>query len=317
MFNTKYIGILLIAALGGRAVYLFVEGGARQPLIPITSGLTPVDTRLRSTQVQGSAAAMSSERLSVKRRQLRGAIENSSGRELVALLTQFWRDCEVKVSCDQELFELKRYLSPERYVLLEHFLQNEQAREELLGLELVSQDISLEQKIAKIKYIDRQVWGDDAELVFKDEYALYQFTLKSRQLSELEDVSDFIDAYEQLLRVQHDDLASFALESEQAKYEHALTLIPDSYSAYDRESVIQALGERFLTPAQQTSIHNRQEQVTHQAAEVETYQQGLDALNRELMNSRQTDKSHLSPAQWEDYLAQRHYEYRLHFFAKN
>ena len=318
MFNIKYIEILLIAALGGGAVYLIVAGDSA---VPVAAESSIIDTRLTSTQVQEFSAAMGSELLSASGQQLdkQGSweIEKSAGRELVTLLARFWWDCVAKDSCDQDLLEQKRYLSQERYVLLEHFLQNEQDREELLGLELVSQDISLEQKIAKVKYIDRQVWGDDADLVFKDEYALYQFTLRSRQLSELEDVSGFIYAYEQLLREQHDDLASMALESDLAKYEHGLTLIPDSYSAYDRESVTRALGGQFLTQIQQTSILHRQEQVTYQAIELQSYRQGLDALNRELMSSRQTDRAHFSPAQWEEYLAQRQYEYRLNFFAKN
>lgn len=323
MFNTKYIGILFIAALGSGGIYLIVPEKARQIHDRAGDILTTavIETRLSSTPAQvfkggTDQAIMSASGLQLEKLASR-AIEQGSGRKLVTLLALFWRDCEAGASCEQDLLEQKRQLSPERYALLEHFIHNGLAREELLGLELVSQNASLEQKIAQVKYIDRQVWGDDAELLFADEYALYQFSLKSRQLSELEDAAGFIDAYQELLRQQHDDLARFSLESDLAKYEHASALIPDAYSAYDRAFLTQALADKYLLPVQQASLLLRQEQVTHQAIEVQTYRQGFDALSRELMASRQTDRAHLSQAQWQAYLARRQYEYRINFFAKN
>ncbi|WP_281556808.1 chromosome segregation ATPase [Thalassomonas sp. RHCl1] len=242
-------------------------------------------------------------------------IEQASGKTLQALLRRFWRLCTAQDNCPVQLARLHSVLAPGYYQLLENFAELEQVREQLLGAELSAHDSPLEDKIARVKAINEQVWGQDAELLYRDEYALYDFSLQGRELAQLSGVGEFIDGYRQLTSRWQDKLASFDLQTAQAKYEQALSLLPLSFSESQRATARAELAHLYLTPEQAASVQQRAGQVAQQADTVASYQQGLAALNRELAQLRKTTLAHLSLAEWQSYQSQQKYRYRLDFFA--
>jgi len=241
-------------------------------------------------------------------------IEQASGKALQALLRSFWQLCSAKNNCNQQLAQLHGLLSPQRLSLLENFAALEQARDQLFGAELISQDTGLEDKIARVKAVNEQVWGQDADLLYRDEYARYDYALDGRELSQSNGVSEFIDGYRQLNKSWQGELANLELQSPEARYEQALSLMPASFSDMQRARAREELAQLYLTPKQAASVKQRQQQVAEQARTVAGYQQGLAALKRELAQQRKTSLAHLSPAQWQSYQSQRRYQYRLDYF---
>ncbi|WDE00725.1 hypothetical protein [Thalassomonas actiniarum] len=242
-------------------------------------------------------------------------IELASGKTLQALLRRFWQLCTAQDNCPEQLARLHSVLAPDYYHLLENFADLEQVREQLLGAELSAHDSALEDKIARVKAINEQVWGQDAELLYRDEYALYDFSLQGRELAQLSGVEAFIDGYRQLTSRWQGKLASFELQTSQAKYEQALSLLPPSFSESQQAMARAELAHLYLTPEQAASVQQRAGQVAQQADTVASYQQGLAALNRELALLRKTTLAHLSTAEWQSYQSTQKYRYRLDFFA--
>ncbi|WDE13471.1 hypothetical protein [Thalassomonas haliotis] len=253
--------------------------------------------------------------LSASSRDMADKLEQASGKELQALLRRFWQLCMAKDNCQDQLARLHGVLAPGYYRLLEQFAELEQVREQLLGAELSSHDNALEDKIARVKAVNDQVWGADAELLYRDEYALYDFSLQGRELALLSGVEAFINGYRRLTKSWQGKLASFDLQTGEAKYEQALSLLPGSFSESQRARARAELAHLYLTPRQAASVRQRAQQVALQSDTLAGYRQGLAALNRELAQLRKTSLAHLSLAEWQSYQSKQKYQYRLDFFA--
>ncbi|WDE03721.1 chromosome segregation ATPase [Thalassomonas viridans] len=264
---------------------------------------------------QGQSTKVKSQEVKSSAEHLARELEQASGRALQALLRQFWQVCRFKDNCREQLARLQQVLDPGYYSLLENFAAREQQREQLLGDELIAHDSDLEEKIARVKAVNEQVWGDDAGLLYRDEYALYDFSLQGKELAQLTGVDEFIDGYRQLTQGWQGKLASLDLQTPEARYEQALSLLPASFSESQRARARAELAHLYLSQEQAAAIDQREQQVAEQANTVASYQQGLAALNRELAQQRATSLAHLSVSEWQNYQSQQIYQYRLDFFG--
>lgn len=246
------------------------------------------------------------------------SLQEARGQTLMTALTSFWKQCSQQNNCDDMLAEKQLILTARRYQLLRNFPVNQQKEQRFMGESLISQDATLADKVANVKAIREQVWGIDASLLFEEQAAYYNYRLSlvesSNLLSQAQDADEFMQEYNAMLEELGDDLRSFGLESEGAKYEEAVKLIPTSLPVHETERIKKKLATQYLTPESQQDIASRANQVEQQQQDVVSYQQGLNALELTLANERTTTKKTLTDEQWQTYTAEQLYNYRLAFF---
>lgn len=245
-------------------------------------------------------------------------LQEARGQTLMTALTTFWKRCSQQNNCDDMLAQKQLVLTERRYQLLRDFPVNQQKEQRLMGESLISQDASLADKVANVKAIREQVWGVDASLLFEEQAAYYNYRLSlvesNNLLRQAQDADEFIQEYNTMLEALGDDLLSFGLESEGAKYEEAVKLIPTSLPAHEAERIKAKLATQYLTPEGQQDIASRANQVEQQQQEVMSYQQGLSELELTLADERATTQKMLNDEQWQAYRAEQLYNYRLAFF---
>lgn len=245
-------------------------------------------------------------------------LQEARGQTLMTALTLFWTQCGQQNNCDEMLAEKQLILTARRYQLLRNFPVNQQKEQRLMGESLISQDATLAEKVANVKAIRELVWGIDASLLFEEQAAYYNYRLSlvesNNLLSQTQDADEFIQEYNAMLEELGDDLLSFGLESEGAKYEEAVKLIPASMPAHEAARIKTELATQYLTAESQQDIASRANQVEQQQQEVMSYQQGLNELELTLANERATTKKTLTNEEWQGYTAERLYQYRLAFF---
>lgn len=241
------------------------------------------------------------------------------GQALMMVLKSFWQQCSKLNNCDEMLAQQQLVLDDRRYQLLVNFPGNQQAEQRLMGESLLSQDASLAEKVANVKTIREQVWGKDASLLFEQQDAYYDYRLSladpDNRFNQTQNADDFMNEYNEMLEEWGDDLDSFSLNSDIAKYEQALQLIPSSMPDNEAARIKDELASQYLTANDQQAIANRSEQVDAQQQEISDYQQGLNQLEVTLANERATSKQALSDEDWQVYKADRLYQYRLDFFS--
>lgn len=246
-------------------------------------------------------------------------LQDAQGQTLMTAITSFWQQCRRENNCDELLAEQQLILDDARYQLLVNFPVNQQNEQRLMGASLISQDASLADKIANVKGIRELVWADDAALLFQQQDAYYDYRLSladpESRFNQTQNADDFINEYNAMLAEQGDDLDSFALSSDTAKYEEALHLIPPSMPEDETARIKAELASQYLTANERQSIVNREQQVDKQEQEITDYQQGLNQLEATLANERATSKQTMSDEDWLAYKADHLYQYRLNFFS--
>ena len=239
----------------------------------------------------------------------------AKGTQLISALEHFWKQCKQANNCDEALTLEQAKLTNNRFEILLLYPNNTFLREQLLGNSLLSQGVDLIDKIKHVKMIEQQIWGDEANTLFVDTYAQYDFNEEARML--VEDVIDaemFITAYETFIGRWKTRLTLLSLDSEQAKYEHAISLIPDNLLSSDKQQVISQLQQTYLSNEQVASIMFREREVMQQNQDMVRYQTGLAQLNQTLIRLRKEEMSHLSEQVWEQYQANATFTYRQDFF---
>ena len=246
-------------------------------------------------------------------------LQDAQGQTLITAITSFWQQCRRHNNCDELLTAQQLLLDEDRYQLLVNFPDNQQNEQRLMGASLISQDASLADKIANVKAIREQVWGDDAALLFQQQDAYYDYRLSlsdpDNRFNLAQNADDFINEYNAMLADQGEDLDSFALSSDTAKYEEALQLIPPSMPEDETARIKAKLASQYLTANERQSIVNREQQVDKQEQDITDYQQGLNELEVTLANERATSKKTMNDEDWQVYKAERLYQYRLNFFS--
>ncbi|NAX21192.1 chromosome partitioning protein ParA [Vibrio sp. V39_P1S14PM300] len=272
-----------------------------------SSGLVPESVPTPSSV---SPSRESSERLM----DLAKRFEYAQGRAFVFQVEAFWRECLDRDSCALELDLIQTMLTPERYQLIAHYQRLNQEWQQSLGSTSLSDFATLQARVEEVKRLAQQTWGEAANIVFADEFAVYDFSLETQQLA-TESPDQFVQSYRHLLNQWHKSEAAIGLVSSAAKYERGLSLIPHSYSQTQREQVSSQLAAMYLSDAEANDIQARAQQVAEQTTQTQSYQQQLERLKRTLEQQRQSRFANLTDSEWQQYYDDQISEFRISFFS--
>ncbi|HHF3041217.1 ATP-dependent dsDNA exonuclease [Vibrio diabolicus] len=270
---------------------------------PQTSSIVPDTDTSPQTAKLPSTVQITTERLT----QLKG-------RKLVAELETFWHECMLSRDCEEQLALLEPYLSSARFQLLANYHQLNSQWQESVGNLLFDEQQPLASRIAQLKSEARGIWGELADVIFADEFALYDFNLEAQQLN-TQSPESFLQAFEQLIIDWQENAEAIGLTNDQAKYERAVALIPNSMSFPDRQTIIAELEKTYLTKDESEEIHAREQQIAEQKDQVRDYQQALQQLESRLRKERATSHSNLSEPEWQSYYQQEVADFRREFFS--
>ncbi|MFH4554864.1 ATP-dependent dsDNA exonuclease [Vibrio diabolicus] len=270
---------------------------------PQTSSIVPDTDTSPQTAKLPSTVQITTERLT----QLKG-------RKLVAELETFWHECMLNRDCEEQLALLEPYLSSARFQLLANYHQLNSQWQESVGNLLFDEQQPLASRIAQLKSEARGIWGKLADVIFADEFALYDFNLEAQQLN-TQSPESFLQAFEQLIIDWQENAEAIGLTNDQAKYERAVALIPNSMSFPDRQTIIAELEKTYLTKDESEEIHAREQQIAEQKDQVRDYQQALQQLESRLRKERATSHSNLSEPEWQSYYQQEVADFRREFFS--
>lgn len=241
----------------------------------------------------------------------------SDGKVLRGLLMDFWSECDAKANCDYLLKLLALLLDKQDYKILASYQHLEAQRKTLMGLELMPQDASLEDKIAQVKYVDAQVWGMAAERLFVDLYQMYDYRLASRELELLVDAQQYVEQYNVLREnafSANKDASSERVKDPLHAYEQAMDWLPQTMSVEQRDRAQALLAKQYLNQHQAAAISERNKQVEVQALKVRNYQIELARLKKILETQRATSHGKMSNTEWKSYYETQLYEFRVNFF---
>ncbi|NOH72556.1 chromosome segregation ATPase [Vibrio pectenicida] len=238
-------------------------------------------------------------------------LANSQGRELVVALEQFWRECQRLDDCALQLSNLKLQLSKSRYQLLLRYLDLNKDWQRIWVDTELNHLVSLSDKVAEFKQFAAMVWGDFANVIFADEFALYDFSLELGSLSDTS-VEEFVDDYQALLAKWQRQEVLLVLESDHSKYEKGVSIIPITYSPDQVQEIKNQLAKRYLTDKDLSAIIAREQQVVQQNDKVDQYQTKLSALNESLRAQRQI--TNLSDSEWQTYTEKEISKFRKDYF---
>lgn len=314
--------LLLISVAFIGSVYFFITNENRlntekqESAIPALSNI--VHSAIQPTEI---ASNKTKEKIPVN-----GALpkpdtllQDAQGQTLMTAITAFWQQCRRQNNCDELLAKQQLLLDDARYQLLVNFPVNQQREQGLMGASLMSQDASLADKIANVKAIREQVWGDDTVLLFQQQDRYYDYRLSltdpDSRFNQTQNADDFISEYKAMLEALDDDLASFSLNSDTAKYEEALRLIPSTMPEHEAVRIKDELASQYQTTNDQQAIRNREQQIDAQNQDVTDYQQGLSQLEISLSSERDSANNKMTDEDWLAYKADRLYQYRLDFFG--
>jgi hypothetical protein len=263
------------------------------------------------------------------------SLQQLQGRPLRLKLARFWLSCRATDNCDQQLAQLQGVLPEQLLGVLIIFEANQVQHRAMLGDELMPHGVNLEDKIARIKAINEQVFGDAAALLYADDYANYSQALSGQALGEYLTSEDFVAQFTELaLRdlVNNDNgindgainsRATKALLASQrgtaqgmALYEQGLSFIPENASLQEQQAIEKALAKQWLSKAQHTQLRERQVQLVSQERQKQDYQQAFKTLMLDLSAQRQTTLAHLSMDEWLAYQGQQKAQFRQAFFTE-
>ncbi|MCS0366671.1 ATP-dependent dsDNA exonuclease [Vibrio diabolicus] len=312
----KKIALIIMSAIMAGMMFLtFSQDGQQEAAVsasaPKTKNKNVPSTSLKTSNIAPSAEASphpSAVQITTERLTL------FKGRKLVAELESFWHECMSNRDCEEQLALLEPYLSSARFQLLANYHQLNSQWQESVGNLLFDEQQPLASRIAQLKAEARGIWGELADVIFADEFALYDFNLKAQQLN-TQSPESFLQAFEQLIIDWQENAEAIGLTNDQAKYERAVALIPNSMSFPDRQTIIAELEKTYLTKDESEEIHAREQQIAEQKDQVRDYQQALQQLESRLRKERATSHSNLSEPEWQSYYQQEVADFRREFFS--
>ena len=317
----KPIALITVSAVVAGTIWFSANGGKRESLLPLSSA--PEKTSEPQTN-EGASLAVSQSTGKVivpKAKETPSPIEAMAkrlselkGRAFKEEIEMFWHTCMSDHNCESQLAELEAHLSAERFALLANYHQLNSLWQQSLGNLLFDEQQPLASRIALLKSEAKKIWGELAEVIFADEFALYDFSVQAEQLASTP-AQDYVQAYEDLLQTWQGSEAALGLESHQAKYERAVALIPDGVTESEREALIQAFQQSYLSEQESEEIVAREQQVTEQKQQVRDYQSELQQLELRLASQRATSHANWSDSEWQRYYQQAVADFRRAFFA--
>ncbi|MEZ8543961.1 chromosome partitioning protein ParA [Vibrio splendidus] len=237
------------------------------------------------------------------------------GKALFDELYGFWKLCQQRDDCAEQLARLKSELPSIWFELLSDYPQlsaDWQLAQSTIPLESIK---TLEDRVALFKQSAQQVWGELAHQLFADQFAHLDFTLDANTLKENE-ASHFLANYQDLLSEWQNNTDTLNAETQLQKYELAVSLIPSSYNPDEVASVKTDLQEAYLDEVQASNISAREQQVAQQQQTVMSYHEQLDQLNATLGSQRSSSYATLTQQDWDSYYQQQVTDFREQFFSK-
>ncbi|WP_017077987.1 hypothetical protein [Vibrio splendidus] len=237
------------------------------------------------------------------------------GKALFDELDGFWKLCQQRDDCTEQLARLKSELPGIWFELLSDYpllSVDWQLTQSSIPLESIE---TLEERVALFKQSAQQVWGELAHQLFADQFAHLDFTLDANTLKENE-ASQFLANYQDLLSEWQNNTDTLNAETQLQKYELAVSLIPSSYSPAEIVSVKADLQETYLDEMQASNITAREQQVAQQQQTVMSYHEQLDQLNATLDSQRSSSYATWTQHDWDSYYQQQVTDFREQFFSK-
>ncbi|MEG3694538.1 chromosome partitioning protein ParA [Vibrio coralliirubri] len=237
------------------------------------------------------------------------------GKALFDELDGFWKLCQQRDDCTEQLARLKSELPSIWFELLSDYPQlsvDWQLTQSTIPLESIE---TLEERVALFKQSAQQVWGELAHQLFADQFAHLDFTLDANTLKENE-ASQFLANYQDLLSEWQNNTGTLDAETQLQKYELAVSLIPSSYSPAEVASVKADLQDAYLDEAQASNIAAREQQVAQQQQTVMSYHEQLDQLKAALGSQRSSSYATWTQHDWDSYYQQQVTDFREQFFSK-
>ncbi|WP_104042044.1 chromosome partitioning protein ParA [Vibrio hyugaensis] len=300
-------------------VLFWMNDNKRESLI----SLSPAFDRAPNSQTESTASVASSLISNSKTKAkdtasplevLAEGLNQSQGRALKTEIETFWHTCMSDHNCETKLAELEAYLFEERFALVANYHQLNSLWQQSVGSLLFDEQQPLASRVALLKAQASKIWGELAEVIFADEFALYDFSLQA-ELLDSTPAQDYVQAFDDLVREWQGNEETLGLASEQAKYERAVALIPDNVSQTEREALIEELQQTYLSEQESDEIRAREQQVAEQKQQVRDYQSELQQLESKLATQRAASHSGLSDSEWQRYYQQEVADFRREFFA--
>ncbi|MGR2700940.1 chromosome partitioning protein ParA [Vibrio campbellii] len=313
--------LITVSAVVAGTIWFSAKGGKSDSLLPLSSALEKVSdpqandgASLAVSQSTGKVVVPKAKETPSPIEAIAKRLTELKGRAFKAEIEVFWHTCMSDHNCESQLAELEAHLSAERFALLANYHQLNSLWQQSLGNLLFDEQQPLASRIALLKSEAKKIWGELAEVIFADEFALYDFSLQAEQLASTP-AQDYVQAYEDLLQTWQGSEAALGLESQQAKYERAVTLIPDGVTESEREVLIQTLQQSYLSEQESEEIVAREQQVAEQKQQVRDYQSEFQQLESRLASQRATSHASWSDSEWQRYYQQAVAEFRRAFFA--
>ncbi|MEZ9301003.1 chromosome partitioning protein ParA [Vibrio splendidus] len=237
------------------------------------------------------------------------------GKALFDGLDGFWKLCQKRDDCAEQLARLKSELPSIWFELLSdypHLSVDWQLTQSTIPLESLE---TLEERVALFKQSAQQVWGELAHQLFADQFAHLDFTLDANTLKENE-ASQFLANYQDLLSEWQNNTGTLNAETHAQKYELAVSLLPNNYSSTELATIKAELQETYLDAEQANNIAAREQQVAQQQQTVMTYHDQLDQLKSSLDSQRSASHAKWYTQEWDGYYQQQVTEFREQFFSK-
>lgn len=317
----RRVALVAVSAVVAGTIWFSMAGDKRESLLPFSSVIEARAEQDASGNSSSSANQTASKKVVPKAKDtpspikaIAGRLNDAKGRALKAEIETFWHTCMSDHNCESKLAELESYMSRERFALLANYHQLNSLWQQSVGDLLFDEQQPLASRVALLKAEARKIWGELAEVIFADEFALYDFSLQAEQLDS-PPAQDYVQAFEDLVQEWQGNEETLGLTSEQAKYERAVALIPDSVSQTEREALIEELQQTYLSEQESEEIHAREQQVAEQKQQVRDYQSELQLLESKLATQRATSHAGLSDSEWQRYYQQEVADFRREFFA--
>ncbi|KGY09418.1 hypothetical protein [Vibrio sinaloensis] len=317
----KRILLISVPAILAGIVWVSVAGDENQeaplPIAPSSNKAevpSPNDVFASSVQSADEQPESKGKHSTSPTNELAEVLNGAKGRALKGEIESFWHRCTTRNDCESQLTELETRLSKDRFALLANYHQLNNKWQQSVGNLLFDDQHPLASRIALLKSEARKIWGELAGVIFADEFALYDFSLQAEQLGAAP-AQDYVQAFDDLVKNWQGSEEALGLASEQAKYERAVTLIPNHISQSEREALVQALAQQYLTQQQSDDIRARKQQIVDQQQQVRDYQYELEQLKSTLEAQRSSSHAHMSESQWQSYYQQQIASFRRDFFA--
>lgn len=317
----KRIALVTVSAVVAGTIWFSMAGDKSESLLPFSS----VNERRAEHDTRGNSSSSANQTASKKVvpkakdtpspiKAIAGRLNDAKGRALKAEIEAFWHACMSDHNCESKLSELESYMSDERFALLANYHQLNSLWQQSVGELLFDEQQPLASRVALLKAEARKIWGELAEVIFADEFAMYDFSLQAKQLNTTS-AQDYGQAFEELMQEWQGNEEVLGLDSNQAKYERAVALIPKNVSQAERQALIQELQQTYLSERESKQIRAREQQVAKQKQQVRDYQSELQQLESRLSTQRATSHANLSESEWQRYYQQEVADFRREFFG--